>query len=103
MNFVMKVRTGRNARVSNRAYCVALRNKLSFFNSDCAQVAVACIYSVLVLDDDVVSKTCVESDRNNLTVGSCNNRVSASPCREVQTFMNVPLSGNRVDVLAERH
>ena len=66
--------------------------------------------AVLAIHSQPLMKTHVETgdleataDGNDLAVCSCNDGVAGTPCGEVQALVDVPLAGNRVNVLTELH
>ena len=103
MNFVVKVRTSCNTGVSDCSDYLTLRNSLSLAYTYSCHMCIACINTVLMLYDNVVSEAVVITYCNNLTVCRSNNWVTASPCTKVKSFVNVPLLCNRVNILAEFH
>ena len=71
MNFIMKVRTCRYAGISDVSDNLPLIYVFAFFYAERTHMRIACIHTVLVADNNVISKTCIIDSRLSVRISSC--------------------------------
>ena len=99
----MKVRTCRYAGISDVSDNLPLIYVFTFFYAERTHMRIACIHTVLVADNNVISKTCIIAARYDLSVCSRHNRIALPPGRKVNALVNIPLPRNRMKVRSEHH
>jgi hypothetical protein len=104
VHFVMKVRPGRQPRISNITNYFSLLDPLSGVDTERKHVGVACMKPMLVPYNYIVAKSVlVKSQRYHLAVGSGHNWVPLTVCGYVYSFVNIVQAGKGVFVLAKKH
>ena len=87
-----KYRASGTTCITNCSNDITLFYILTFCNSVALKVSVTGVNTVIVLNDYLVTKAVVVTYIYNLTRSSCHNWVTRTPCRKVDTFVNVPVT-----------